>query len=47
MRVVTNGLAAGDRVIINGLQRVRPGAAVAPKLVPMLAAGETQDSIGG
>ncbi len=47
MRVVTNGLAVGDRVIINGLQRVRPGAAVAPKLVPMLAAGETQDSIGG
>ena len=27
---VTNGLAAGDKVIVEGLQRVRPGQAVAP-----------------
>ncbi|PKO59114.1 MAG: efflux transporter periplasmic adaptor subunit, partial [Betaproteobacteria bacterium HGW-Betaproteobacteria-17] len=26
--VVTEGLAAGDRVIVEGLQRVRPGAPV-------------------
>ena len=37
LRVVTHGLAAGERVVVNGLQRVRPGALVAPQLVPMLA----------
>lgn len=35
LRVVTNGLEAGDRVIVNGLQRVRPGVAVAPTQVAM------------
>jgi membrane fusion protein, multidrug efflux system len=38
LRIVTNGVAAGERVVVNGLQRVRPGAPVAPRLVPMLAA---------
>ena len=37
LRVVTQGLSAGERVVVNGLQRVRPGALVAPQLVPMLA----------
>jgi multidrug efflux system membrane fusion protein len=37
-RIVTRGLNAGERVIVNGLQRVRPGALVAPQQVPMLAA---------
>jgi RND family efflux transporter MFP subunit len=31
LRVVTEGLTAGERVIIDGLQRVRPGSIVAPK----------------
>ncbi|AYD01206.1 efflux RND transporter periplasmic adaptor subunit [Neorhizobium sp. NCHU2750] len=31
MRIVEKGLNAGDRVIVNGLQRVRPGATVDPK----------------
>jgi multidrug efflux system membrane fusion protein len=35
LRIVTNGLNAGDRVIVNGLQRVRPGALVAPTSVAM------------
>jgi membrane fusion protein, multidrug efflux system len=35
MRIVTQGLAAGDRIIVNGLQRVRPGAVVAPEMVSM------------
>jgi len=35
LRVVTNGLNPGERVIVNGLQRVRPGAVVAPELVNM------------
>lgn len=30
-RIVTAGLAAGDRVIVNGLQRIRPGSLVAPQ----------------
>ncbi|MNC97175.1 Efflux pump periplasmic linker BepF [compost metagenome] len=29
LRVVKSGLAAGDVVIVNGLQRVRPGVTVA------------------
>lgn len=35
LRVVTRGLEAGERVIVNGLQRVRPGTTVAPTLVAM------------
>jgi membrane fusion protein, multidrug efflux system len=35
LRVVENGLAAGDVVIVNGLQRVRPGATVAETRVAM------------
>jgi len=31
LRVVTAGLAPGERVVVNGLQRVRPGALVAPE----------------
>jgi multidrug efflux system membrane fusion protein len=37
LRVVTNGLKPGERIIVNGLQRVRPGAPVAPELVAMAA----------
>jgi multidrug efflux system membrane fusion protein len=35
LRVVTEGLQAGDVVIVNGLQRVRPGVTVAPTEVAM------------
>ena len=35
LRVVRTGLAAGDKVIVNGLMRVRPGAPVQPELVDM------------
>lgn len=35
LRVVTNGLSAGERIVVNGLHRVRPGAEVAPQPVPM------------
>ncbi|HSU23955.1 MAG TPA: efflux RND transporter periplasmic adaptor subunit [Variovorax sp.] len=37
LRVVSAGLKAGERVIVNGLQHVRPGTVVAPKTVPMEA----------
>lgn len=35
LRVVTDGLKAGERIVVNGLQRVRPGALVAPQEVSM------------
>jgi multidrug efflux system membrane fusion protein len=35
LRVITDGLAAGDVVIVNGLQRVRPGVAVGQTRVAM------------
>jgi len=31
LRVVTAGLEPGERIVVNGLQRVRPGAVVAPQ----------------
>jgi RND family efflux transporter MFP subunit len=37
LRAIEDGLKPGERVIVNGLQQVRPGAAVEPKLVPMPA----------
>jgi RND family efflux transporter MFP subunit len=35
LREVTHGLEPGDRVIVNGIQQVRPGITVEPKLVEM------------
>ena len=35
LRVIVAGLSPRDRVIVNGLQQVRPGAVVDPKLVDM------------
>lgn len=35
LRVVRSGLKAGDRIVVNGLQRVRPGVKVEPVLVAM------------
>ena len=35
LRIVTGGLQAGERIVVNGLQRVRPGAPVAPQTVTM------------
>lgn len=35
LRVVSSGLQAGERIVVNGLQRVRPGALVAPQTVAM------------
>ncbi len=37
LRIVTSGLQAEERVIVNGLQRARPGAVVDPQPVPMEA----------
>jgi multidrug efflux system membrane fusion protein len=35
LRVVTQGLTSGERIVVNGLQRVRPGAVIEPQLVSM------------
>jgi membrane fusion protein, multidrug efflux system len=35
MRVVTAGLHAGERIVVKGVQRVRPGATLAPQEVAM------------
>jgi multidrug efflux system membrane fusion protein len=40
LRVVSKGLKAGERVVVNGLQHIRPGALVAPQNVTMDARAE-------
>jgi len=42
LRMVTNGLNAGERIVVNGLQRVRPGALVNPKVVSMTGSDHAQ-----
>jgi RND family efflux transporter MFP subunit len=43
LRVVTDGLTAGETIVVSGLQRVRPGSPVTPARVAM---GERQRSEG-
>ena len=35
MRVIESGLQAGEKIVVNGLQRVMPGSPVTPQMVPM------------
>ncbi|GAB6841062.1 efflux RND transporter periplasmic adaptor subunit [Methylorubrum rhodinum] len=35
LRVVTAGLAGGERIVVNGLQRIRPGTLLRPEAVAM------------
>ncbi len=44
MRVVSEGLSPSDRVIINGLQRARPGSSVRPSLKPTATTGAVNPS---
>jgi len=37
LRVVREGLKSGEKIVVNGLQRVRPGAPIAAQIVPMVA----------
>jgi membrane fusion protein, multidrug efflux system len=46
LRVVTTGLSSGDRIVINGLQRVRPGALVKSEVAEMGARSTQQASAG-
>lgn len=46
LRAVTQGLQAGERVVVNGLQHIRPGALVEPREMAMDAVGDaTQKSV--
>ncbi|HEX5959427.1 MAG TPA: efflux RND transporter periplasmic adaptor subunit [Hyphomicrobiaceae bacterium] len=42
LRIVTSGLEAGERIVVNGLQHVRPGALLAPEVVAMGDRGTVQ-----
>ncbi|MNH26268.1 hypothetical protein D3C76_1460890 [compost metagenome] len=35
LRIVRNGLSKDDRIVVKGLQRVRPGSPVTPEETPM------------
>ncbi|GHT82974.1 MexX family efflux pump subunit [Betaproteobacteria bacterium] len=39
--IVTGGIAAGDQVIVEGLQKIRPGVKVQPQILGAQGAGET------
>jgi multidrug efflux system membrane fusion protein len=39
-RVVEDGLAVGDKIVVNGLQRIRPGAVVAPQMEEKVATAQ-------
>ncbi|MEW6643938.1 MAG: efflux RND transporter periplasmic adaptor subunit [Pseudomonadota bacterium] len=40
LRMVAGGLKAGERIVVNGLQRVKPGSVVEPTQVSMDGSGE-------
>ena len=44
LRVITSGLQPGERIVVNGLQRIRPGALVAPEAVAMDAHAAKTDA---
>jgi RND family efflux transporter MFP subunit len=44
LRVVTSGLQANDRVVVNGLMRARPGTQVAPELSTVAAVMDREAS---
>jgi multidrug efflux system membrane fusion protein len=43
LRVIKSGLVVNERIVVNGLQRIRPGALVAPQVVEMTAKAELSD----
>jgi len=46
LRIITSGLKSGDRVVVNGLQRVRPGALLKSEVAEMGARGAPPASGG-
>jgi len=47
LRVIRSGLKAGDVIVVNGLQHVKPGSAVAPTLVAMGGEGAASAELVG
>jgi RND family efflux transporter MFP subunit len=47
LRIVESGLQPGDKVVVNGLMRVRPGVKVAPTTTTMVPDSTTSDSTKG
>jgi multidrug efflux system membrane fusion protein len=47
LRIVKSGLKSGERIVVNGLQRVTPGALVAPSDVAMDSRPEQQAKAAG
>ena len=45
LRIVKDGLKADERIVVNGLQRIRPGALVAPEKVDMTAKNEVNKPV--
>ena len=45
LRIVTSGLSGGERIVVNGLQRIRPGTLLRPEPVAMGA--RPQDTVTG
>jgi membrane fusion protein, multidrug efflux system len=45
LRVVTEGLKPGERIVVNGLQRVRPGSLLQPQAVSMEAKSELKADV--
>src|SRR5690606_18868246 len=43
-RIIQSGLQAGDRVVVNGMQRIRPGDTVTPVQVRADGSGLTADA---
>ncbi len=44
LRIVRKGLTPGENVVINGLQRVRPGVKVTPTITTMEASGDSMQT---
>ena len=42
LRVVRDGVKPGEKIVVNGLQRVRPGAPISAQLVAMQGDGKTE-----
>jgi RND family efflux transporter MFP subunit len=47
LRVISSGLKGGEQIVINGLQRVRPGMKVTPTVGSMEPDSTTTASVGG
>jgi RND family efflux transporter MFP subunit len=47
LRVIEDGLKPGERVVVDGLQQIRPGATVEPNLVPLPVLGVQGRASGG